>query len=124
MLRPNVHVSRTSECRSPPRLRNARPSSRTQDPWDTTHNAQVAQTDALIPSHGVRRRRSVRQCQATDFPELLKTLNVPILKYWWLNCGHVRHAASHSRPSSSAKADDPVIADVSDGKRRRLARGA
>ena len=36
--------------------------------------------ELFIPSHGVRRRRSVRQCQATDL-ELLKTLSVPIKNF-------------------------------------------
>src|SRR5258706_2021528 len=48
-----------------------------------THSVQQAyKTDP--PSHVVRRWQPVLKCEAACL-ELLKNINVPNLKYWWLN---------------------------------------
>src|ERR1700686_83138 len=50
-----------------------------------THTDSVQQTDRTDPpSHGVRRRQPVLHGEAAC-SGLLKNLNVPNLKYWWLN---------------------------------------
>src|SRR5260370_37218664 len=55
----------------------------------TTHNAQVTQTKSLIPSHGARRRRSVRQSQATSL-ELFKTLHGRTKNFYGITCADAR----------------------------------